>query len=312
MIGKFGLAFGIAMNAAVLALVDKHTYGFELRGNLWQPGKQILHGNSPYDPEYPKRALAEGLHCCVQALYPAPTHVVFAPLAWLPFQVAMILFTIVAAAGLVGGLWLLGMRSAAAFGLVLMFPPVWSGFAAGGVMPFLVLGCALCWRWRDRAVVGGIAVAATAVLKVFLWPLRLWLILTRRYRAAAVSAVTAVILLAAGWAVFGFENLRDYPQLLTNAAKLEQDHGLSLVRIGGEWLALAVFACLLVLGRRSFPVMVIAALALTPIVWLQTLEILLVPIVLAFAQREAYADVRRLPRIRISSTGIHRARAAER
>jgi Glycosyltransferase family 87 len=314
MIGKLGLAVGIAVNVAVLAVVDDDTYGFELKANLWRPGKQILHGHSPYDPAYPKRALADGLDCCMQALYPAPTHVLFAPLSWLPFQVAMLLFTAITTVALVAGLWLLGMRSAAAFGLTLMFPPVWSGIAAGGIMPFLVLGCALCWRWRDRPILGGVAVAATAVLKVFLWPLCLWLLFTRRFRAAAVSVVAAVALLAAGWAVIGFQNLFDYPGLLRNAAELEQDGGLGLVRIGGQWLALAAFAGLMLLARRSFPLVIIAALALTPIVWLQTYEILLVPIVLAFAQRDAYRDVRLPKRLRISSdaTGIRPVRPAER
>lgn len=313
MIGKFGLAFGVALNVGVLAIVDhRRVYGFELKGNLWTPGKRILEGSSPYNPAYPKRALAEGLDCCLQALYPAPTHVLFAPLSWLPFEAAMIVFTALAAASLVGGLWLLGMRSSAAFGLTLMLPPVWAGLAGGGVMPFLILGCALCWRWRDRPLLGGVAVAATAVLKVFLWPLWLWLIFTRRYRAAAISAIAAVVMLAAGWAVFGFEHLLDYPRLLMNVAELEQDKGFSLVRLGGEWLALAVFVALLMLGRRSFPIMIIAALALTPIVWLQTLAILLVPLVFAFNHPGTLGDLPFLRRTPITLGGRHTIRPAER
>jgi hypothetical protein len=283
MVGKLVLALGVAFNVALLAAAHGHrAYGLELRGNLWEPGKQILHGNSPYDPEYPQRALAEGLECCLQALYPAPTHVLFAPLSWLPFEAAMLVFTALAAASLLGGLWLLGMRSAAAFGLTLLFPPVFQAIKLGSLMPFLVLGCALCWHWRNRPFLAGVAVAATAVLKVFLWPLWLWLLFTRRYRAAVISAIAAVAMLAAGWAVFGFEHLRDYPGLLMNLSELEQDQGYSLVRVGGEWLAVAAFAALLLAGRRSFPVVVVAALALTPVVWLQTFVILLVPIVLAY------------------------------
>lgn len=215
-----------------------------------------------------------------------------APLSWLPFDAAMLVFTALAATSLFGGLWLLGVRSSAAFGLALLLPPVFQGLKLGGIMPFLILGCALCWRWRDRPVVGGVAVAATAVLKIFLWPLWLWLLFTRRYRAAVISAIAAVLMLTAGWAVFGFEHLLDYPRLVMNLAELEQDGSYSLVRVGGEWLAVSAFAALLVVGRRSLPIVIVAALALTPVVWLQTLSILLVPIALVSSHPETLGRLR--------------------
>jgi hypothetical protein len=305
--GKLVLAFGVAFNVALLAAAHGHpAYGLEFKGNLWKPGRHVLDGNSPYDPEYPGRALSEGLDCCLQALYPAPTHVLFAPLSWLPFDAAMLVFTALAASSLVGGLWMLGMRSAAAFGLVLLLPPVFHGIKLGSVMPFLVLGSALCWRWRDRPYLAGVAVAATAVLKVFLWPLWLWLLFTRRYRAAVISAIATVAMLAAGWAVLGFEHLLDYPRLLMNLSELEQNQGYSLVRFGGESLAIAAFVALLVAGHRSFPVMIAAALALTPVVWLQTLVILLVPIMFAYSHPETFDSVRFVPR-RLTSSLRRRA-----
>jgi Glycosyltransferase family 87 len=292
-IGKLGLFLGVAWTVALLALAHGHrAYGFELRGNLWTPGKQIIHGNSPYDPGYPKAALLDGRDCCLQALYPAPTHVLFAPLSWLPFDAAMLVFTALAAASLIGGLWLLGTRSSAAFGLILLMPPVWAGLKLGSIMPFLVLGCALCWRWKDRPNLGGVVVAATAVMKIFLWPLWLWLVFTRRYRAAIVAALAAVVILAAGWAVFGFEDVLDYPQLLMNVAKLEQNRSISLTALGGHWLAVTTFLVLLVLGRRSFSVVTVASLALLPVVWPQTLEILLVPLALALNHPETLGRFR--------------------
>jgi Glycosyltransferase family 87 len=314
MIGKIGLTIAIAFNVALLALSHGHmSYGYELRGNLWEPGKQILHGNSPYDLETPKRALAEGrTDCCIQALYPAPTHVFFSPLSLLPFGVAMAIFTLVSAACLIAGLWLLGTRSSAAYGLILLLPPVWTGTQVASIMPFLVLGCALSWRWRDRPYLGGLAVAATAVLKIFLWPLWLWLLFTRRYRAAIVAATAAVGMLLAGWAVFGFQDLLDYPRLLLNVTKLEQGHSIGLVRFGGEWLALAVFVALVAVGRRSFSVMIIASLVLLPIVWVHTLQVLLVPAALAFNQPETLGRLRRLVPRRPNPGGLPTVQPAER
>jgi Glycosyltransferase family 87 len=313
MIGKIGLTIGVAFNVALLVLSHPYSsYGYELRGNLWKPGKQILQGRSPYDLETPKRALAEGKDCCIQALYPAPTHVFFAPFSLLPFEAAMVIYTLLSMACLLAGFWLLGMRSPAAFGLLLLLPPVWTGTQVGSVMPFLVLGCALCWRWRDRPYLGGITAAATGVLKIFLWPLWLWLLFTRRYRAAITSAVAAVVMLAAGWAVFGFQNLLDYPQLLSDVAKLEQGHSISLVRFAGWWFAVAVFLALVAVGRRSFSAMIVASLALLPIVWVHTLQVLLVPAALAIYEPQTLGRLRRLWPRRGVRSGLPTVRPAER
>jgi hypothetical protein len=313
MIGKIGLTIGVAFNVALLALSHGHpSYGYELRGNLWKPGKQILQGRSPYDLETPKRALAEGTDCCIQALYPAPTHVFFAPFSLLPFEAAMVIYTLLSTACLLAGFWLLGTRSSAAFGLLLLLPPVWTGTQVGSIMPFLVLGCALSWRWRDRPYLGGITVAATGVVKIFLWPLWLWLLFTRRYRAAITSAVAAVVMLAAGWAVFGFQDLLDYPQLLSDVTKLEQGQSISLVRFAGEWFAVAVFLALVVACRRSFSAMIVASLVLLPIVWVHTLQVLLVPAALAFHEPETLGRLRRLWPRRETSSRVPTVRPAER
>jgi hypothetical protein len=138
------------------------------------------------------------------------------------------------------------------------------------------------------------------------------LLFTRRYRAAIISAVAAVVMLAAGWAVFGFQNLRDYPQLLMNVSKLETGHSISLVRFGGEWLAVAVFLVLLVVGRRSFSVMILASLALLPIVWVHTLQVLFVPAVLALTNPdETLGRLRRIRRMGSRAAALPNIRPAE-
>jgi hypothetical protein len=150
-------------------------------------------------------------------------------------------------------------------------------------------------------------------MKIFLWPLWLWLVFTRRYRAAVISAVAAVVLLTAGWAVIGFQNLLDYPQLLMNVSKLEEGHSISLVRFGGEWLAVAVFLALLVVGRRSFSVMILASLALLPIVWVHSLQVLLVPAVLALINpEETLGRLRRLRHTSSRAPAVPNIRPAER
>lgn len=285
-VGWLVLAVGAGWNLLLLAAAHGNVaFGLELRGNLYEPGQRILHGQNPYDLAHTERALHDPtVDCCLQALYPAATHVLFAPLAWLPFDAAMVLFTVVAVGALVGGLWLLDVRDPAAFGVVLLLPPVWHGLKLGGIMPFLILGLAVAWRWRDRPWVAGVAVAVTAVLKVFLWPVWLWLVFTRRYRAAVIAAVSALVMLTVGWAVIGFDGLRDYPRLLRNLTEIEGGEGVSLYRLGGYPLAVAAFTVLIVAAWRwrSLPLTVVAAVALTPVVWVQTLSVLLVPAVLGY------------------------------
>ena len=52
----------------------------------------------------------------------------------------------------------------------------------------LMLPVAVAWRYRDRARIAGIALGVAVAAKLFVWPLVVWLLLTRRF-AAAVWAV---------------------------------------------------------------------------------------------------------------------------
>jgi hypothetical protein len=98
-----------------------------------------------------------------------------------------------------------------------------------------------------------------------------------------------------------------------NVTKLEVGQSISLVRFGGEWLAVAVFVALLVVGRRSFSVMILASLALLPIVWVHTLQVLFVPAVLAFNEpEETLGRLRRLRRAGSRAGALPNIRPAER
>jgi hypothetical protein len=138
------------------------------------------------------------------------------------------------------------------------------------------------------------------VLKVFLWPMLIWLAVTRR----AVSALTALVLAAVasiiGWAVLGFAGIRAYPHLLDLLSRVLQGKSYSLVAFGlslgagataARALAIAVgLACIGLIAWRgrvsrsdawTFTLAVGAALALSPIVWLHYFVLLLVPIAIA-------------------------------
>ena len=100
-------------------------------------------------------------------------------------------------------MWIVGVRDWRCHVLAVTSPVVVHGLFYGNLTILLLVPLALAWRYRDsradrRAWPMAVAVAA----KLFAWPLVVWLLLTRRFRAAAWAAVAAAVLLVlAAWAV---------------------------------------------------------------------------------------------------------------
>src|SRR5262249_24037175 len=106
-------------------------------------------------------------------------------------------------------LWLLGIRDWRCYGASLLGLPVFGAIGVGSIGPFLLLLCALGWRFRNRTV-AGVPLALAAAAKLFLWPLLVWLLVTRRFRAFAACLVTLAATLAI-WASIDAGGLRRYP-----------------------------------------------------------------------------------------------------
>jgi hypothetical protein len=242
--------------------------------------------------------------------YPPVLALAVTPLAALPerargVHVPGLLFSLLLVAATVGALALLGVRDWRCYPVALLYPPTLENVEFGAVGPLLLLLAAAAWRWRDLPRRAGAAAGLLVVLKLFLWPLLVWLALTRRARAAVLGAATALGLAALSWAVIGFRGLSDYPRLLDELADLEAESSysaLALLRTAGlptpaaSALALVVGAALLALAwraarepgeaarerdRRSLTLALAAALVLTPILWLHYLVLLVLPVALA-------------------------------
>src|SRR5262249_39549692 len=141
------------------------------------------------------------------------------------------------------------------------------------------------------------AVALTAVAKLFAWPLFVWLLATRRLRAAVCAAGVSVVLLVGGWAAIGFAGFDSYPHLLRALSRVEAVQSYSLVGLfrlpGGAATALTVLLGIGVMvavvlaargpegDRRALTAAVAGALVATPVLWLHYLVLLYVPIALA-------------------------------
>jgi MFS family permease len=224
---------------------------------------------------------------------------VVAPLTLLPWPVGLAVWLVLSTAAVVVALLLLEIRDWRVYAVAFASNAFLVGLIHGNVTLPLLLGLVAAWRWRDRPAVVGAAVAALIVAKLFLWPLLVWLLVTRRVRAAAYAAGMTVLVTIGAWAIIGFDGFRTYPQLLRALDHVYSPHSVSLTALGigvglsqraAQLVALAVAVAVLAIGatlarqedgdRRMYTAAVVAALIATPILWLYYFLLLLAPLVL--------------------------------
>src|SRR5206468_12269138 len=136
-------------------------------------------------------------------VYPPSTALLFAPLAVIPLGPAQVLMFLLGIVAVLAALRLLDVSDWRCYGLVVMTAPAVNTLALGAITSFLLLGVAAAWRYRSRPFICGAAAALVAISKLFLWPLGVWLLVTRRVRATVVFALTGVCVGLGGWAGVG-------------------------------------------------------------------------------------------------------------
>jgi len=238
-------------------------------------------------------------------VYPPLLAIALIPATVLPDEVrgsspAGVLVSLLLIACVVGTLALLDVRDWRCYPVALLYPPTLENVEYGAVGPALALLVALGWRSRDRVWPVAASVGAAIALKVFVWPLLVWLAATKRSAAAVGAAVAAVGLALGSWAAIGFDGIADYPDLLRRLSDVEAENSYSayaiLVAIGvpsglAHVVVTGAAATLLVLAwraarsadgdRRALTLALAAGFVLTPILWLHYLVLLVVPIALA-------------------------------
>jgi hypothetical protein len=235
---------------------------------FWIAGRHYLDLHSPYG-----HSVSEAF------VYPPPAALLFAPLALLPYHVAAGVFLVGSLGAVVGALWLLGIRDRRLYAATFLSPAVLTALTIGTITPMLLLGLAAVWRFRDRRGVA-IPVALLIVLKLFLWPVLLWLLLTGRKRATVEAVVLSLALTLVTWAWIGFADITRYPSILDRLVRAEgaKSYALASGRIAELLLAGVVVAALLIgrrLGeRRLFAIAIVGAILASPIVWLHYFALL--------------------------------------
>ena len=186
----------------------------------------ILAGRNPF-PDSP------ALTGDANYVYPPLLAIVATPLAVLPVASAVLIWSLLSAGAIAAALWLLGVRDWRVYGLSLLLAGTRDSIAAGTVGPLLVLGAAIAWRYRDRRpALAGAGAGLAIALKLFVWPLLLWLVVTRRAHTALLGVIIGGGAALASWAVIGFDGLTDYPNLLRRLSDLEADQSYSMYAVG--------------------------------------------------------------------------------
>ncbi len=280
-------AAGLAVLSLVTGFGDHNYADFHI---FWRAGTDVLNGRTPY----PHPAASE-LRAQNQFVYPAPAAVAMAPFALLSLPVSATVFLVLSIVCVGASLWIAGVRDIRCFALAAGSLPVIQGVVMGTVTPVLMLLLAIAWAKRDNTRwIAGTAAAAVAI-KVFVLPLGIWLVATRRLRATAAAVAASALLLVAGWLVVGLHTAASYPHLLSSLTTVEGGYGYSLyalaLRAGASATvaklvsiaAVGALAALIVRAGRShdrsgFALAVVACLACSPIVWNHYFALLIVAI----------------------------------
>jgi hypothetical protein len=281
-----------ALLSVVFGYLNSWPIGFDFRGTLWEPARALLDGAAIYPPP-----THDAIVLGNPAVYPPVFIIAAVPLAILPVAAASWLWFCLLGLCVFVAMWILGVRDWRCHVLALTSPVTIHGLFYGNLTIVMVLLVALTWRFRERAWIAGLALGAAVAAKLFVWPLVIWLLLTRRFRAAAGAAGSAVVLVLGAWALIGFDGFRDYPKLLRAVQDVYAERSISVSTVAGALgapLSVAVASAALVglvcVGlaawlvvredgdRRAFAVLVAACVLASPIVWPNYAALLFVPI----------------------------------
>ncbi len=140
----------------VYLCVHIHALATDFHQEYWPAARLVIHGLSPYAGGEQRIGARVAF-----PVYPAPTALLFVPLALVPHGVADILFTAINIAAVILTLRVLQIRDWRLYGVVFMSRPmVVQAWQTANLTLLLGLGVAWLWRERDRPIVAGALAAA--------------------------------------------------------------------------------------------------------------------------------------------------------
>jgi alpha-1,2-mannosyltransferase len=273
----------LAVVLALSAYSEDGRIALDFHHELYRQAEAVVDGRDAY--ESPDADLSDRSNF----LWPMAAVLPVVPVTALPPGVADWLVTAAMIASLVAALWILGVRDWRVYGVVAYWPSVIEAIQTANASLPLTLLVAVMWRYRDRATIAGLALGYGIAVKLFLWPVAVWLALIGRWRAAAIAAVSAAASLLL---LLPFTSVADYVRLLRNLADtfehdsytifaLLTDVGVPDTAARAVTVALGLGVLWLAWHRRSLGLAIAAALVLSPIVWRHFFVLLAVPLALS-------------------------------
>ncbi len=274
------IGLGVAWIPGILLILDStNQLASDLRNICLPAAQAMFDGRSPYVP------VAQWPHQLPYDVYVYPP--LFAqlvsPLLLVPGVVAGYVGGLVCFALVFAALRVVGVRDLRCFAVAAVSEPVEFTVQYANVTALIVLLVALAWRYRHWA-----PGAAAIALKLFVWPLALWLLVVRGMRSFVLAVGAAIALAVGSWAVIGFKGFLSYPSTLRTIDQREEGNSYAIGSTGwplDRWLALAVAAVALYVAwsrhrkgdeAGAFALAVGAALAASPIVWIHYFTLLFV------------------------------------
>jgi hypothetical protein len=287
--------FGLVPVLVILALVvfqfKLHAVAVDFRVAYYPAAHRLLHGLNPFAVTPSQIAAGTGF------VYPALSALVFAPFALIGEGAAGALYMLVCIACVPAILRTLNVRDWRVYGVSMLWFPVFDAWQSGNVTLPLTLMIALTWRHRDRPWVAGVLTAAAISIKPFVWPLALWLLATRRWKAAAWAIASGVAFNLLAWGLVGFNEISTFLHLSSEDTRalwkggysvLAIAHHLGLARPAGEVLLVAVaivaaaaLVYIAAVKHRERDALVLAILLMllaSPLLWAHYFALLLVPL----------------------------------
>ncbi len=279
----FGAVPLVALVLALAAYAGDDRLALDFHHELYRQAHAVVNGRDAY--EAPGADLSDRANL----LWPMAAVLPVVPLTVVPAGVAEWIATALVLAALVAALWVLDVRDWRVYGVVLLWPATIEAVQTANASLPLTLLVALMWRYRDHALPAGLALGYGIAVKLFLWPIGVWLALVGRVRAALVAALAAGASLLL---LVPFIGIGEYARLLRRLGDTFEHETYTLFAlltdVGFPDTAARVVTSVVGIGvlalawrRRSLGLAIAAALVLSPIVWRHFFVLLLVPLALS-------------------------------
>lgn len=288
-----GVPLALTLWLAV-ASVSQHWVAEDFSMAYYPAAHRLLDGGNPYAVTHAQILSGAAF------VYPALSAVLLAPLALVASGLADHIYTLLCIALVPATLWVSGVRDWRVYGVSLLWFPIIIGWEGENISVPLMFLAALVWRYRDRPWVAGLLAAVAISMKPFVWPLALWLLATRRFRAAAWALVGGLVFNLVAWYIVGFNEISTYVHMSREDADALWRGGygvpalayhLGLGRGAGDLLLILGAAVLGVVTlyqglfrhdqRGAYVVAVALMLVASPLVWIHYFVLLAVPLALS-------------------------------